>query len=258
MGFVILGFNASREWTQIDVSSYEHFSVAMKTLHSPTLSAAGSLQLGGKRSQLRPRIARSTGEPNSARPLACSPGNRVVVACVALFLAGCGRWPQSPPIVTTHWDDLVTWSAKNGPGVAGLDYAAVSVHGYDRPKVGETLVAVWVDFHPVDWKHEVQTAPPDAPDTFRADSTIESVGPEKRLEFEVSFHREDAGTLTMFKQRFNLKNGTLFVVSFAKGFPVVQQLKRTMSRAQLTESVLKQVAATDPDVIRFFKGQPPK
>jgi hypothetical protein len=172
----------------------------------------------------------------------------------SLALAGCDPL-KTPPVVTASWDDLVTWSTKTGPGVAGLDYAAVSVHGYDRPKMGETLVAVWTDFHPVNWEHGVENSPAD---TFTAHSTIESVSPAKRVAFQITFHRDDAGTLTLFKERFNLKNGTLFLVSFAKGFPVVQQLKRNMSRAQLTAPVLQQVAATDPEVIRFFKGESAK
>jgi hypothetical protein len=184
-------------------------------------------------------------------------GCLTVAAGLALWLAGCGKL-QTPPVVTASWDDMVTWSTKNGPGVAGIDYAAVSVHGYERPRMGETLVAVWTDFHPVNWEHGTDPPPPDASDTFLAHSAIESVSPAKRVEFQVSFHRDDAGTLTMFKDRFNLKNGTLFVVSFAKGFPVVQQLKRNMSRAQLTEPVLKEAAANDPEIIRFFKGEAAK
>ena len=186
-----------------------------------------------------------------------SPGFLIAAAGLALWLGGCGRL-HTPPIVTASWDDLVTWSAKNGPGVASIDYAAVSVHGYERPRMGETLVAVWTDFHPVNWEHGTDPPPPDAPDTFLAHSTIESVSPAKRVAFQVSFHRDDAGTLTLFKERFSLKNGTLFLVSFAKGFPVVQQLKRNMSRAQLTEPVLKQAAAADPEIIRFFKGEAAK
>ena len=192
------------------------------------------------------------------RLVTCRPGLLIAAAGLALSLAGCGKLPQTPPIVIEHWDDLVTWSSKNGQGVPGIDDAAVSVHGYDRPRMGETLVAVWADFHPVHWEKGFQNPLPDAPDTFRAHSTLESASPAKRLDFEVSFHREDAGTLTIFQQRFNLKNGTLFVVSFAKGFPVVQQLKRNMSRAQFTEAVFKQAAANDPEINRFFKGETAK
>jgi hypothetical protein len=188
------------------------------------------------------------------RLVSCSPGSLIAAAGLAFLLAGCGKL-QAPPVVTASWDNLVTWSPKNGPGVAGIDYAAVSVHGYDRPRMGQTLVAVWTDFHPVNWENGGQDPPPDAPNTFRAHSTIESVSPAKRVEFEVRFHRDDAGTLAMFKERFDLKNGTLFLVSFEKGFLVVQQLKRNMSRAQVSEPVLKQAAATDPEIIRFFKGE---
>jgi len=230
----------------------------MKASHSATFSATGSLHPGGKRSQLRRKIARLTGEPSRAQPFGCVVRRLVVLASLALMLAGCGKWQQSRPIVTAHWDDLVTWSETKTSGVAGIDHAVVSVHGYDRPNVGETLVAVWAGFHPVNWDNGGRDASHDTPDTFKDVAMVESIVPSKRLDFEVSLHRDDPGTLTMFKQAFDLSQGSLFLVSFAKGKPVIRQLKRNLSRAQLSEAALKEVATKDPEINQFFKEQKPK
>jgi hypothetical protein len=80
----------------------------------------------------------------------------------------------------------------------------------------------------------------------------------KRLQYEVTFHRDDAGTLTMGDERFDLSHGTLFLVSFAKSKPAIRQLKRDWSGAQLSQSALKEAARKDSDIMQFFKGETTK
>jgi hypothetical protein len=110
----------------------------------------------------------------------------------------------------------------------------------------------------VKWDNGGRDASHDTRDTFKDVAMVESIVPSKRLDFEVSLHQDDPGTLTMFKQAFDLSRGSLFLVSFAKDKPVIRQLKRNLSRAQLSESALKEAAKKDAEINQFFKEAPPK
>jgi hypothetical protein len=179
-----------------------------------------------------------------------------LAACLALWLAGCGF--QSSPVVTKSANATVTWAKNDASGVAGIDFAGVNVDLYERPILGETVVLVWAGFHPVQWESGGQGGVSDGRDTFRANSMMESIVPGKRIQCEVTFHRDDPGTLTMGDERFDLSHGTLFLVSLAKGKPVIRQLKRNWSGAQLSESALKEAARNDSEINRFFKGEAAK
>jgi hypothetical protein len=184
-------------------------------------------------------------------------GPRIVgAAALAISLAGCSKGVQiSPPVVMSNWSDVVAWTEKGSQAVGGIDFATVQVQGFDRPNMGETLVAVWGDLHPTHWENGHQDGGPGHPDEFQASSIVDGIEPGRRLQFDVTLHRDDPETLTLYRHSYDLNAGTLFLVSFAKGFPVVKQLKRNMSRSQLTGPILKQTATSDSEIIQFFKDQ---
>jgi hypothetical protein len=161
---------------------------------------------------------------------------------------------------------MVTWTENDKSGVAGIDFAAVDVQAFERPKLGQTLIAVWAGVHPEHWDNgeaagtssdlhplHCEDGGANGPGEFRGYSIMANDVPGQRLEFHVTFHRDDPGTLTLCDRQYDLAAGTLFLVSFAKKPPLVKQLKRNLSDGQLTAAALKQLATSDSEINHFFK-----
>jgi hypothetical protein len=170
-----------------------------------------------------------------------------VAAALVVALGGCDALFDRP-VVTKEWSGLIPWTENDNSGVAGIEFAGVAVMGFERPNVGQTVVAVWADFFP----DSCGGGGSGGPGEFKAKWDMEGAKHSKRLEFQLTFHRDDPGTLTLDDREYNLQDGTLFLVSLAKKRPVVKQLKRNLSGGQLTAPALKQLATSDSEIKNFF------
>jgi hypothetical protein len=203
-------------------------------------------------------FARATSVHRRRRAKTFGLGCGLVAAALGVSVGGCGRLFRSPPVVTKYRSDVVTWYTPRKSPLPGVDFAAVSVHDFERPKRGETIVAVWADFTSYASNNGAGGREPTSSVEFTFFSKMLGGLPAQHLEFDVILRPNEPGTLTMFKNRYDLDQGTLFLVSLAKGSPVVKQLKRSWSPAEVSQAALKKAATADPEINQFFKEHKPK
>jgi hypothetical protein len=77
--------------------------------------------------------------------------------------------------------------------------------------------------------------------------------PEKRhVEFAGETKDGKTGHVTIEGNKYDLADGTLFLVSSRRGY-VVKQLKRDLTRFQDADELFKELSKSDPDVLDFFR-----
>src|SRR5262245_512959 len=187
-----------------------------------------------------------------------------VCLAVGFYATGCNP-PPAPPGGNTAAPRPPSMSAGNGatswsrnPNLRpGVDEASVDMCSWD----GELVFAVWADARTSAGGSQ-QTPTGEA--YFGAFPTPDGRQLEYRGETadgrtgKVVFHTKDPRTgATVFNGRYDLSDGSLFLVSVGGKQPRVLQLKRDIRKAE-AESFQK-LAETDAEIGKFFAregGQP--
>jgi hypothetical protein len=190
--------------------------------------------------------------------------NRALCVCLALPFGAAGCGPSSvPPDGKTAAPRPPSVSAGNGatfwirnPNLRpGMDEAAVDMCSWD----GELVFAVWADVRASAGGSQ-QTATGQA--YFGAFPTADGRQLEYRGETtdgrtgEVVFHTKDQRTnATVLSGRYDLSEGSLFLVSVGGKQPRVLQLKHDIRKAE-SENFQK-LAETDAEIGKFFTREGP-
>ena len=195
-----------------------------------------------------------------------TPPSRGLCVClaVAFCAAGCNpppaprggntAAPRPPSVSAGH--GIASWS-RNPNLRPGVDEASVDMCSWD----GELVFAVWADVRTSGGGSE-QT--PTGETYFGAFPTADGRQLEYRGETadgatgKVVFHTKDQTTgATAINGRYDLSEGSLFLVSVKDTQPRVLQLKRDIRKAQ--SEAFQKLAEADAEIGKFFAregGQP--
>ena len=193
-------------------------------------------------------------------------GSRGFCVCLALGFcaAGCNQAPApsgastaaSRPASVSAGNGTTSWS-RNPNLRPGVDEASVDMCSWD----GELVFAVWADAR-TSAGGSKQTATGET--YFGTFPTVDGRQLEYRGETadgrtgKVVFHTKDQRTgATVFNGRYDLSEGSLFLVSVGGKQPRVLQLKRDIRKGEAEN--FQKLAETDAEIGKFFAregGQP--
>jgi hypothetical protein len=156
--------------------------------------------------------------------------------------AELGRFIGSSQSTTVYGVSNASWDAGRGKdGVAGIDKASITC-GVWREGMA---VVFWTD---LSWGNSVATT--------KEEGTVyegEYHGRDgRRVKCRCTTGDGRTGAVTIGDERFDLADGSLFLVSTRGTHSQVRQLQRDISK--LKPDDLKQLARSDPQIIEFFES----
>src|SRR4051794_9936001 len=171
-----------------------------------------------------------------------------LMACLGLFLLGCGSTPPTPAVTFGGPNGTMTWTSPGGQDnpIPGIDYGAVFA-------VGKALV-VWGDA------------------TRGAGGRSGSIGSQgaegdgyldshdgRRVEFSYAIEADGTGRVTVDGVDYDLAKGNVFLVRAEGGGSRVKQLRRDLGHLRLDPEYFKSLGRSDAEISAFFTGtQTPK
>ena len=164
-----------------------------------------------------------------------------LMACLGLFLTGCGGKPPNPSPRFGGPNGTVSWSS---PGesdklVPGIDRGAVFA-------VGKALI-VWGDVTRGAGGHTGSIGSQGAEGDGYLDSHDGS-----RVEFSYATGDGETGRVSVDGVDFDLAKGNVFLVRADDGGSRVRQLRRDLGHLRLDPEYFKSLARSDAEISAFF------
>jgi len=178
------------------------------------------------------------------------------IIAVSLFLLILGCKPDGPPVsrplpsgmggLNTSTIEPDDWAGKGSlkPGIDFCSFAASN--GID-----DFVFFVWGDFNGGAGASTTKNK-----DGLQFHGYLRNDPENRNVEYAGETKDGKTGHVTIDGNKFDLANGTLFLVSARREY-TVKQLKRDMTRFESAEELFKDFAKNDPEVIKFFMPSSP-
>lgn len=164
------------------------------------------------------------------------------------------------PSVTETTDATVTWTSDEARSLAGVGHACLRFMYYRHGQLGTTVVVLWTPFDPrIGFGGEATDpgAVRGSGEYIETGAVINSGATDvdnTKVEYEIHFDETSAGWIEIGEKRYDLDEGTIFLVGFGEGKMYVKQVHREMSDFPTGENELKALATSDNEIREFFEG----
>ena len=164
-----------------------------------------------------------------------------LMACLGLFLPGCGVKPTNPSPRFAGSNGTVGWSAagESDNPVPGIDQGAVFA-------IGKAFI-IWGDATRGSGGRSGNIGSQGA----EGDGYLDSHDGH-RVEFRYAIEADGSGRVTVDSVDYDLAKGNLFLVRDEGGRNRVRQLRRDLDRLRLDPEYFKSLARSDAEISAFF------